>query len=263
MRQHKIAWLLCAVLVLSGCAARTVPLDGDPVVPVTTAGTTTTAAETTTAATTATRPVVPAPEAFRLSDVPVIPQHPNFPTGCESAAAVMALQWAGESVTMDEFVDKHLVKSNRFYYEDGVYYGPDPRKVFAGNPRSTASYGCMSPVIKQAMVSVLGGDERVADVSGLSMTALCEQYVAQGIPVVVWVSINMIDVYPAASWTTPDGDTYTWPANEHCMLLIGYDKDNYYFNDPYKGREVSFSRTRSESRYEALGKQALAVIPLL
>lgn len=262
LKQNGLVLCLVCVLLLgmTSCAGG-VPQDkAEPPASFTTEPVTVTTTATTTRPT---RPTVPAPAAFGLDGVPLIPQHPLYPTGCESAAAVMALQWAGEPVTMDEFVDKHLVKDTKFYYEDGVYYGPDPREVFAGDPRTTSSYGCMSPVIRRAMISALGGDERVEDASGLSMTALCEQYVAQGIPVVVWVSINMLNVYPAASWTTPAGETYTWPANEHCMLLIGYDEENYYFNDPYKGREVTYARSLSESRYDALGKQALAVIPLL
>ncbi len=260
----KFVYPLCVALLLSGCTApgeKTDIFDTPPSVSVTQT-TTATATATTTTATTA-RSTRPAPAAFRLQGVPLIPQYPLYPTGCESAAAVMALQYAGEPIAMDTFVEKHLVKDTGFYYKDGTHYGPDPRQVFAGDPRTVSSYGCMSPVIKRAMASVLGSDERVEDASGLSMSALCEQYVAQGIPVVVWVSINMLEVYPSGSWITPSGETYVWPANEHCMLLVGYDEGHYYFNDPYKGCEVSYARTLSQARYEALGKQALAVIPLL
>lgn len=256
MWRINLSWLLCAVLLLGGCTAGGGAGD---VTDTTTAPTVTTTAPTT--APTTARPTVPAPAAFRLSNVPIIPQHPLYPTGCESAAAVMALQYAGEPITMADFIDKHLVKDTRFYYEGGVRYGPDPWEVFAGDPRTTSSYGCMSPVIKNAMVSYLKNDARVEDASGLSMQELCERYVAQGIPVVVWVSINMLNVFPTDTWITPDGDSFTWPGNEHCMLLIGYDEENYYFNDPYKGREVSYDRKRAESRYEALEKQALAVLP--
>lgn len=245
-------WVLCVLLLFSGCTSHdTAPMVEPPV-------NTTVSVEGTPS--TITHYSAPVPVEFHLKGVPMIPQHPLYPTGCESAAAVMALQWAGEAVTMAEFVDEYLLKDRKFYYEDGVRHGPDPWEVFAGDPRTTSSYGCMSPVIRQAMIRVLGGTERVKDVSGSSMTDLCEQYVAQGVPVMVWVSINMLEVYPADSWVTPRGDTHVWLANEHTMLLVGYDEEYYYFNDPYKGCEVRYLRALSESRYEALGKQALAVI---
>ncbi|MFQ9415315.1 MAG: C39 family peptidase [Bifidobacterium pseudocatenulatum] len=28
--------------------------------------------------------------------------------------------------------------------------------------------------------------------------------------------------------------SYLWISNEHCMSLVGYDEENYYFNDPYE-----------------------------
>lgn len=258
LKQNGLVLCLVCVLLLgmTSCAGG-VPQDkAEPPASFTTESVTMTTAATT-------RYSVPAPAEFHLNGVPLIPQHPLYPTGCESAAAVMVLQWAGEPVTMAEFVERHLLKDTHFYYQNNVKCGPDPREVFAGDPRTTASYGCMSPVIKRAMTSVLGSGERVADAAGLSMAELCEQYVAKGIPVMVWVSINMLEVYPSDRWLTPSGEEFVWPANEHTMLLIGYDRDNYYFNDPYQGREVSFPRALCEARYESLGRQALAVIPLL
>jgi len=45
------------------------------------------------------------------------------------------------------------------------------------------------------------------------------------------------------------------------MLLVGYDETHYYFNDPWKGEEVSYPRQLSEQRYETMGRQALVVFP--
>ena len=83
-----------------------------------------------------------------IKGVPLIHQFPAFPTGCESVSAVMLTQRAGASVTVDSFVDNYLEKSAAFYSKDGKSYGPDPYQYFLGSPRSTASYGCMAPVIE-------------------------------------------------------------------------------------------------------------------
>ncbi len=93
------------------------------------------------------------------------------------------------------------------------------------------------------------------------MQELCQRYVAKGVPVCVWVSIGMLEIIPTDTWITPAGESYTWPGNEHCMLLVGYDKTHYYFNDPYRGRELSYPRALSEQRYETMGRQAIAVFP--
>ena len=64
----------------------------------------------------------------------------------------------------------------------------------------------------------------------------------------------------ADSGAAPEGGgTYTWLANEHCLVLMGYDNENYYFSDPYKGAVVKYKKALCQSRYQAFGQQALAI----
>lgn len=196
-----------------------------------------------------------------LSDVPIIAQRPTFPTGCESVSAVIALQYAGVDISVADFVDKYLDKSSKFYNENGKRYGPDPYKVFVGSPRTTASYGCMAPVIKNAINKIIGSDLTVEDKTGYSLPMLCKEYIDKGTPCIVWASIGMLATYKSASWTLEDGSTYHFPANEHCLVLIGYSSTHYYFSDPYRGAHVKYSRSISEKRYAELGRQALVLVP--
>lgn len=64
-----------------------------------------------------------------------------------------------------------------------------------------------------------------------------------------------------ASWYLRDGTLFTWPGNEHCLVLTGYDGSYYYFNDPDKGTAVKYAGARVEDRFEKLGKQSLVVLP--
>lgn len=195
----------------------------------------------------------------RIAGVPVIAQMPKYPTGCESVSAVMALQFAGESITVDDFIDQYLEKSSNFYNEGGMRYGPDPYEVFIGNPRSRSAFGCMAPVIEKALVKYYSSSNFVVNTTGKDMEELCRDYISQGIPVLVWTSINMIEPAYTSSWNLPNGEKYTWLSNEHCMLLIGYDEEEYYFNDPYTGKEVKYGKSLSQQRYEAFGRQSIAI----
>ncbi|MBE6767308.1 MAG: hypothetical protein E7549_00170 [Ruminococcaceae bacterium] len=198
---------------------------------------------------------------FLLENVPVIPQNPTYPTGCESVSAVMALQYAGEDITVDEFIDGYLPQADStLIKKDGRYYGPDPYEVFVGDPRTKSSYGCMSPVIKRAIDTHFGTDTRTVNTGGKSLEALCEQYVTEGIPVLTWVTIAMREVEYHTSWYLPNGERFTWPGNEHCMVLVGYDAEKYYFNDPYLGLRVAYDRTLAEDRYSAMGCQSLVIL---
>lgn len=198
---------------------------------------------------------------FLLDNIPVIPQNPAYPTGCESVSAVMALRHAGEEITVDEFIDGYLPQADStLIKKDGRYYGADPYEVFVGDPRTKSSYGCMSPVIKRAIDTYFGTDTRTLDTGGKSLEMLCEQYVAAGLPVLTWVTIAMREVEYHTSWYLPNGERFTWPGNEHCMVLVGYDAEKYYFNDPYLGLRVAYDRTLAEDRYYAMGCQSLVIL---
>lgn len=229
----------------------------------TTAGGTTAVRTTVKRATTTVHATVPVQLSGQkvLSDVPIIAQRSTFPTGCESVSAVIALKYAGVDISVADFVDKYLDKSSKFYNENGKRYGPDPYKVFVGSPRTTASYGCMAPVIKNAINKIIGSNLTVEDKTGYTLPMLCKEYIDKGTPCIVWASIGMLATYKSASWTLEDGSTYYFPANEHCLVLIGYSSTHYYFSDPYRGAHVKYSRSISEKRYEELGRQALVLVP--
>ena len=119
----------------------------------------------------------------------------------------------------------------------------------------------MAPVIKNAINKIIGSDLTVEDKTGYSLPMLCKEYIDKGTPCIVWASIGMLATYKSASWTLEDGSTYHFPANEHCLVLIGYSSTHYYFPDPYRGAHVKYSRSISEKRYAELGRQALVLVP--
>ena len=200
--------------------------------------------------------------AWTIEGVPVIAQNPEFPTGCESVATVMALQYAGEDISPGEFIDSCLPQSQYFYWENTELYGPDPYEIFVGDPRSSASYGCMAPVIETALSSYFADEpQRFANTSGLDLETLCQMYVANDIPVVFWGTINMLELVFTQSWILPNGEEFTWPGREHCMVLVGFDEHYYYINDPYTGQTVSYEKWVVEARHEALGLQSLVIFP--
>lgn len=196
-----------------------------------------------------------------IKNVPLISQFPNYPTGCESVSAVMALNYSGNSISVEEFINNCLPKSRDFRMENGKISGPSPYEYFIGNPKSSSSYGCMATVIEKALLECTEEPERVVNITGSELKRICEEYINNDIPVIMWATINMIETNPKNSWYLDDGTRYTWPGNEHCMLLVGYDENNYYFNDPYKGKLIAYDKTLTEERFAELGRQALVILP--
>lgn len=67
-------------------------------------------------------------------------------------------------------------------------------------------------------------------------------------------------------WHTEDGKRIEYNARLHCLLLVGYDEESYYFNDPMHLSEteqcyVAYPKEAVETAYSILGMQSIAVEP--
>ena len=198
----------------------------------------------------------------KIINAPYISQNNGYYNGCESVSTVMALQYLGINISVDTFIDKYLDMGEKPTIGET---GPDPDVVYCGDPRSKNGWGCNSPVIAKALYKFIdSGKYNVSHAYGRSLNDLCHTYIDNGIPVIVWVTVDMKDSRTYANWTTPDGKQITYNRKLHCMLLVGYDDDNYYFNDPKRngpGGEsyIGYSKSAAENAYSLLGQQSIAV----
>ncbi len=201
---------------------------------------------------------------FVCIDVPYISQTEEYPTGCELVSASMLLKFYGFDITAGELIDKGYIKQSEAEYEGDKVYLDDPDKAFIGNPRTDSGYGCYAPALLDCLNKYLEDEYFDAvNLSGISLHDLCIEYIDFGEPVIVWASINMSDTEIIRNaWTIKDtGKSFDWIANEHCLVLVGYDDENYYFNDPQKGAVVPYKKETAEKRYKELGSQAVTVRP--
>lgn len=190
----------------------------------------------------------------------------SIPTGCESVSTVMVLNYLGVEIEPETFIDNYL-PCGAFYRQGETVYGPDPHQVFAGNPYEKNSLGCFPQVIIKALENMQGchypsmDSIVVQDVSGARLEKLASKYIANDIPVLLWVTMGMEPSYEGMKYYLADGSLYTWRAGEHCMVLCGYDETTYYLMDPLTdGRKVGFPKEIVEARYEEMGKYAVVMI---
>ena len=197
-----------------------------------------------------------------IIEAPYIDQSPRWPTGCESVSAVMLLRYLGYDITVDEFIENDL-EIQDFREENGEIFGPDPRKYFCGSPYDPDAFGCYAPVIVNALSKVFAGEKKyeAADETGTSEKELLEKYIDRGMPVIFWACIDMREPVTGPQWRLHDtGEWFTWISNEHCMLLVGYDDEKYYFNDPHNGNGLTgYARDIVEKRRRAQHMQAVGV----
>lgn len=196
----------------------------------------------------------------KLIKVPYIDQTKEWPTGCESVSAVMLLQYLGFHISVKQFVEQYLEREPLFE-KDGQLCGPDPRRAFAGDPADEKSMGCYAPVIKRALEKILPADREAVDLTGVSIEVLLRDYIDCDIPVIFWASIDLQETYMGPEWRLTDsGEMFVWRSNEHCMLLVGYDEKNYYFNDPWHNHgTIGYERKLVEKRHGEQYEMAVSV----
>ena len=173
----------------------------------------------------------------KLVLAPCIDQTARWPNGCESVSAVMLLRTAGVSIDPDTFIEQDLPHAP-YREQDGKRFGPDPVQVYPGDPHDATGCGCFAPCIVKAMQSALertGAADwlEAVDETGKTAEELC-RYIDAGLPVVFWTTLDF-DPAPKGEerWLLDDGREVVWHSGEHCVLLVGYDAENYWFNDPH------------------------------
>ena len=208
------------------------------------------------------------PKNYMIDGVAVIAQD-ELLAGCETYACTMLLQTLGFDIDEKTFAEKYLITKPITYVDYYYRYGPDMYSAQAGDVYT--GYGIYAPAMAKSInryFDKIGETRRAQALEGVPLQELCEQYICKGIPVMVWATTWMMESYEKDSWTvdyvdenahTKIGDTFTWRQNEHCLVLIGYDEEEYYFADSCAGEVSHFEKALCQQRYEEIGTMAIVV----
>ncbi|SCG83990.1 hypothetical protein DW1_2426 [Proteiniborus sp. DW1] len=193
-------------------------------------------------------------------DVPTVMQNPELPNGCEITSLTAVLNSKGYNADKLEMADVYLPKE-AFYRKDGKLYGANPYVSYAGNPREKSGFFSYAPPIIEAANLYLGtveGKENPIDISGSTREEIIE-YLNQGNPVVIWVTLDLSKPKLNYSWHLTDtGEKIDMPINLHCVVLNGYVDDNVHVMNPLKG-QVLYNADEFFQSYVELGSHALVL----
>ena len=246
----KIMVLSCAVVVLLLIGALTTPRPTPPKVEESPA------------------PEPTIPDAYQISGVKPILQS-TLEAGCETYACVMLLQTLGFDIDELTFADKYV--ECHYVTDDGAgnVFGPDMHSGFAGTPYH--GYGVYAPAMAKFMNHYLSDQKSSMTATAyedIPLDALCEQYVARDVPVAIWATTDMQEPELYCTWIVDyvdenakakKGDTVSWSEHEHCLMLMGYDQEYYYFGDSTRGNISQFEKSLVQKRYEQMGSQCIIV----
>lgn len=193
--------------------------------------------------------------------VPVVLQNPEFPNGCEVTSLTAILNYYG--IKIDKMKVNDYLPKSKVYTKNGVMYGPDPNKAYAGNPKKKdGGYYVYAPPLVEAANQILA--ENNADFRAMDITKATKEelinYVKSGVPVLTLVTIDWKKPTTLGYWII-DGtkNKHNIYKNLHAVVMTGYENGKVTIMNPLKGIEKIDENTFFRS-YEQLGSHALVVL---
>ena len=194
----------------------------------------------------------------------------NLPTGCEITSLGIALNYKryNKIGSLSELIK--LLATSSYLPQKNFYDGPDPNYYFVGKPSDPNSYGCFSQCIVDTIINynkLKKGNVSYSKTSGLELNNILGNIDA-GNPILAWVTSNgLAQIGNGTTWKikTPKNSKlfnqdYTWPAGEHCVVIIGYDKNTIYTADPLSQNGLAeYDRKLFTKRYNEMGKHSIVI----
>lgn len=194
--------------------------------------------------------------------VDTIMQKPELPNGCEITSLTAVLNYYGYEVSKNEMADVYLPKQP-FVTRDGKLYGANPYKAYAGDPKDERGgfFTYAPPIVEAAnnYFEAADGNKSPFDISQSTREEIID-YLNNGIPVVIWMTIDLKAPRINYSWYFHDTEEYfDAPVNLHSVVINGYVDENVHVMDPLKG-QVIYNADAFFQSYYSLGSHAMVIV---
>lgn len=204
------------------------------------------------------KPVATAIPQIKILNVPLIHQNPELKYGCEVTSLAMVLNYAGVKVSKMELyrkVKKDTDPIKRSSRGDILQWG-NPHDGFVGDMTGKrAGYAVFDRPIEQLVNEYL--PDRAVNLTNQPFDKIL-QHVSKGYPVVVWTTGDYRLPDRWESWRHGSYVIKT-PLDLHAVVLVGYDQQNVYLNDPLSGRKkVKVNKQRFIQSWKALKSRAVS-----
>jgi uncharacterized protein YvpB len=185
-----------------------------------------------------------------ILDVPAYKQTRSL--SCESSAAAMAANFHGIQVSEAEIqaaLPRHPDPSLGFRGDvDGPYGGID-------------DYGVYAEPVRQVLVGLGLEVSHFSEATKVATTVdEIRQHIRQGRVVMAWVTYDMQEQSPVQIWFD-DRQPVTLVPYEHVVLVVGYNDDGLWVNDPYTGTTRFYLEAAFARSFAYLGNMGLVVGP--
>lgn len=196
----------------------------------------------------------PFPQSYAIEGFQTVLQYPELPAGCEVTSLCETLNYLGFDIDKVTLADEFMPMDN-----NGL---STMAHAYIGDPKVPEGFGCYAPVIVQTADDYFASIKSpcyAVDLTGRSLKELLYQ-VAQGRPVIVWSTVDLMISEPIYWWTTTDGEDMLFNDFQHCVVIYGYDftENTVHVADPLKGN-VKYDMGLFENAYKVMGNQAVLI----
>lgn len=196
-----------------------------------------------------------------IQNVPRIGQYPELFRGCEVTSLAMLLNYKGINVDKLELA-KNINKEPFVFELNSVAYNGNPHQGFVGDifSRENKGYGVYNEPVFSLMQNYING--KALNLTGANFNDLY-YYISKGSP--IWIIINTrFEPLPSSEFeylnTTRGKVPITY--REHSVLVIGYDTEYIYYNDPMYPEQIQKKPKQNFIKaWEQMGKQAITYVP--
>jgi uncharacterized protein YvpB len=190
-----------------------------------------------------------------------ISQLPELISGCEVTSLTMLLNFAGEKINKLDVsrliqYDSTPKVTDKFNPYEIISWG-NPHKGFVGKMNGTdTGFGVYHEPIFHLLDKLL--PHQAVDLTDQPFEKVL-QSISNGIPVVVWTTTDFSPAAVWEDWDSPVGKVHA-TFKEHAVLVVGYDANSIYVNDPLDGvAGKQVNRKSFEATWEQMGKQAVTL----
>jgi uncharacterized protein YvpB len=193
-----------------------------------------------------------------LLNVPLIAQNPELKYGCEVTSLAMLLHYAGVKINKMELAD-NIKKDNdpvKTTQEGDITQWGDPDDGFVGDMTGRKKgYAVYDEPLLDLLETYLPG--RTLNLTKKPFDALLNQ-VKEKKPVVVWTTGDFKAPDRWESWNHQNKKINT-PLDLHAVVLVGYDSNYVYVNDPLAEKKaLKVNKKSFIQSWKALGEQAVS-----
>lgn len=203
-------------------------------------------------------PTTPVLKESNILNVPIVKQNPELYNGCEVSSLAMLLQYKGikaDKMALAKQIKKDTTPLVSDNHGNIISWG-NPDYGFVGDITGKhKGYGVYDKPLEELLEKYMPG--KAVDLTGKDIDSLYMNVQNEN-PVVVWVTVNFAAVKNFVTWKN-NGKDIKATFSEHAVLLVGYDKNYCYVNNPYNGqKDEKISKDAFEDVWESMGSMAVS-----